>query len=93
MSSIIDQHRHLTATIRDFNQSLMATLKYSEEPLYLNPKNAVSLCFKVEDDGTVDYFTVRRPQGDYYQLACKPGVSKETAHTICEKYQIICMLC
>lgn len=92
MSSIIDQHRHLTTTIRDFNESLVATLKERGSFSYLNPKNAVALNFEMDGE-YVDYFVIRTTQGDYYQLLCKSGISKETAHEICEQYQVICILC
>jgi len=92
MSSIIDQHRHLTATIRDFNQSLMATLKDPQSFSYLNPKNATALNFEMDGD-YVNCFCIRTPEGRYYNMACKAGVTAKEAHTICEKYQIICMLC
>ena len=91
MSSIIDQHRHLTITIRDFNESLMATLKDPRSFSYLNPKNAVALNFEMDGE-YVDYFSVRNTSGQYYKMVCKAGVTAKEAHTICEKYQIICML-
>lgn len=91
MSSIIDQHRHITKLVKNFNESLLATLKDPSSFSYLNPKGAVSLNFEMDGE-YVDYFVTRTTQGDYYQLLCKSGISKETAHEICEKYQIICML-
>lgn len=92
MSSIIDQHRHLTTTIRDFNEYLLATLKNPSSFSYLNPKNAVALNFEMDGE-CVDYFRVRTPEGQYYKMVCKAGVTAKEAHAICEKYQIICMLC